>query len=198
MKFSEEQKKEIKDIEATAKTVGEPFQVKCFEVLLNHWVNSSSIARPEQKNKDAKGGRGAQGGKNTIPCTTTLSVFMGKYEIAMDALEKILYINDDDKVEFHDNPPATSMAGRIVQWTLLWSLCSAIKGTSFAVNPKELYAFCMKKGCDRSNFWSTLKQQKNSLLFSGLLQSKGETRTLTAKGKVDLASLIRQMAGDGS
>lgn len=196
MKYSEEQKREINDISDIAKNVHEPFRVKCFEVLLNHWVGSSGLARPEQKGNGSE--ENPQGGENSIPRSAALNAFINKQGIDMEDLERVVYINDQGDVEFHEDPPAINMASSVVQWVLLRALRNVIIDKSFSVAPADLQVFCKEKGCYDSNFWGTLKQKKNSLLFTGLLQSGGEPKALSTKGKSELASLIRRMAGSES
>lgn len=198
MKYSEEQRKEIKDIEATAKTVGEPFQVKCFEVLLNHWVNSSGLAQYEPKGDDTKDDHGVQSQHNLGVLPGALRAFLRKHKIPEINLGYILDKDENGDVKFIVGSPADSTAGQVVDCALLSAISNAIATQSFTVDPKVVLAVCKDQDCYTNHFWKILKQEKNQSFFSGLLEAKGKPKKLKPDGQAALADLIRQMAGDES
>jgi len=198
MKYSDEQKSEIKEISDIAKNVHEPFRVKCFEVLLNHWASSCGLGQPKRKVDDAKDGQSTQSWQNLGHLSGALKAFMKNHEITHAHLDAILYMDNEGKVQFKETSTAKGKAGQVVDWTLLLALSNAITTNFFTVAPKDILNICKEQGCYSNHTWNALKSEKSKRLFSGSLVANGKTKNLTNMGQKSLADLIRQMAGGNS
>lgn len=191
----EKLKTEIGAIVKIAESVPENLQVKCFEILLNRFL--SPIASQHDVVGLSGVGRvtGADSDDSDLPISPQMKAFMRMTGVTEANLSRILTY-DNGEVHFSAEPSTRTTSHGVVQWALLTALRNALTKGDLRVDPEELRSICQEKGYyDGGNFWGTLKSTKHSPLFAGMLESQGDARILTPKGKSALGELIQQLAG---
>ncbi|MCY4259177.1 MAG: hypothetical protein OXC91_02785 [Rhodobacteraceae bacterium] len=187
----EKLKTEIDAIVKIVESVPENLRVKCFEILLKNYLVSLDASHPDDT-----------GGPSARPIASTnipsdREVVMRQIGVTEKELSDIL-VFDGSEIHFISEPNAKSKAHRVVQWALLLALRNALTSDKgdLRVDPEALRSICQDKGCyDAKNFWGTLKSSTHAPLFAGRLQSQGDARVLSPKGKAALKDLIRELAG---
>lgn len=191
-------KTQIKEIVEIVAGLPENLQEKCFEILLNRLT----ISNPDQFNSPANLATQHRGETSVLigqddRFSGSLKAFMHETSIAGEDIDKVIFI-DKGKVHFISEPDTTKKTQGVIQWALLLALENAFTSETgeLRVDPEKLRSICQEKNCyDPPNFAKTLKTKKNAPLFGGSLDSQGDPRMLTSKGKEMLGELIRELGG---
>lgn len=190
----EELKDQIQKIVEISTAVPEPFQDKCFEILLTHLlreiehpIRQPTIPYPKPEAISPVG--------ESIPTPAQVRVFMQRNEVAQDTLQSVvMYINGD--IHFIKEPSPPTIAEGQIQWALLLALKNGILSNTLQVDPEDVRSICQEKGFyDSPNFAAIFKRRANKKLFKGLLKPHGEPQQLSPEGEAELAKLIKSLAG---
>jgi len=207
MKY-EDLKQEIKVIADIADGVPEVFRARCFELLLQHLLDSSTPNRVGDKSP-AEGEKGKQDDKGTrkskddpdatsIPTPSQVKVFMQKTGVTADDLRRIA-IFEDNEVHFVQEPTTKKIARGQIEWSLLVALKNGIATNNFSVDPESVRSICQEKGFyDKANFIKNFKTPKNATLFQGQMEAQGGPQKLSGDGQKELGTLIKELATQGS
>ena len=181
---------ELKKIVELCKTVPEEFRQKCFELLLEHSLQTTApIIKP---------GLPPTGDQvhPTPPIKHTqfilpmdVRAFLSQYGIEESLLWKLFLIEGTEIRPIY-NLKTTKKAKAQISLALLMALKSAISTGQFQVDIEELRKQCGELKCyDSPNFMKNLKL--NEKLFKEV--SSDQPLTLSPDGKSDLADLLEEM-----
>lgn len=199
-----ELKEELKSIAELAASLPEPFQHRCFELLLTHLLARSAPPPPPpppasvvERQAAASSGRetDAEGGDiPKLPLPAQVRVFMRKTAVTEEQLATILTI-EDGEVHFLKEPAPGKIAQGQIQWSLLLALKAAFVSNTFAVDPEAVRSVCQEKGFyDKANFAANFKTAANVKLFKRPLESQGEQQSLSSEGLDALGVLVKDLA----
>jgi hypothetical protein len=204
MKY-EDLKQEIETIAEIADGVPEMFRVRCFELLLEHLLESSVSKKtnnetppPAKKNNtaDDEGGEKPKDSSDasSIPTPSQVKVFMQKTGVTLDDLRQVV-MYEDNEVHFLKEPTTQKIARGQIEWSLLLALKNGIATNNFSVDPEGVRSICQEKGFyDKANFIKNFKTPKNSSLFQGQLDAQGEAQKLSTEGQKELGTLVKEFA----
>jgi hypothetical protein len=198
-------KDEIKSIAEIANGVPEKFRERCFELLIQHLLDSS---------QPKKLGKGSDGSPNkeelekpddskredgsSIPTPSQVKVFMQKTGVTVEDLRRVVMF-EDGEVHFVQEPTTQKIARGQIEWSLLLALKSGIESNSFSVDAETVRSICQEKGFyDKANFSKHFKAPGNSILFQGTIEPQGEAQKLSGDGQKELGKLIKTLASAGS
>lgn len=176
----------IQDIIAFTNTLDERYREKCFEVLLNFYLDKNSVTTPAIIEAVSSPKTDLVGGTSPLPLP--IRAFLSQNSIPTDAIGKLFLIENSEVVPTY-KIKETKKATAQIQLALLSALKNAL------INPSSMFEFSIedvRELCkehdvyDIANFTATFK--KNSNLFN--LTSDEEHVKLTPDGKTELAETI--------
>ena len=195
MKYSE-LKEEINAIAEIANGVPEAFRAQCSAVLLEHLLDSEPKrkSQPKETSEDPK----KPPSETLIPTPSQIKVFMQKTEMTMADLARIV-MYEDGEVHFVQEPKTGKIARGQIEWALLLALKNGIANNVMSVDPEDVRSICQEKGFyDKANFIKNFKTPKNAALFQGPMEAQGGPQRLSTDGQVELSTLIKVLATQGS
>ena len=199
----EDFKRQVKDIADLAATVPEPFQEKCFELLLNHLIRQAEAAEAGHGPKrDLTPPAEEAEGRTDLPgrllTTAAVRVLMRKANVTEADLGKILMI-EDKQLYFLKEPKTKKAAQGQREWSLLMALKNAFLKNNLAADAEEVRSICQEKGYyDKANFAKTLKGPKMAGLFKSPLEPQGDAQTLANDGLDALGALVKTLADESA
>jgi hypothetical protein len=201
MKY-EDLKQEIAAIADIAAAVPEAFRTRCFELLLQHLLDSANLSKPpakHEKKDDKPAAKDQHESKDNsdataIPTPSQIKIVMQKTGVAVDDLKRIM-IFEDDQVHFVQEPTTKKIARGQIEWSLLLALKNGIESNNLTVDPENVRSICQEKGFyDKANFNKNFKTVSNSALFQGPMESQGQAQKLSTEGQKELGKLIKELA----
>jgi len=201
-------KHELKEIVEIVETIPEKYQERCFDILVESLLSSSTesydpmVLEPLPTSEAApKAVTPRQAQENTtIPLSTPLKVFMRRHKISLKQLEDLLHVETEPdgkhKVHFiHEPDHTTPIAAGQIRWSLLLALKHTIEtGNDFVVDPEQVREMCKTKSFyDAGNFAGTFKRNKE--LYKDIPKPSGPPQPLSDQGEAALAELIVDLTG---
>lgn len=187
-------KSSVKEIADIAAGVPEPFQNKCFEVLLSALLAEHQASSPGSSEKDEAQNDGHPETPTPIPMTAQLRVLMGKTHVTEEELGKLILVTEGE-VHFMKEPQAKTVRQGQIEWSLLLALKNAILKNSLTADPEEVRSKCQDAGFyDAGNFAANFKAEKAAKLFKGTVVPQGQPVALSPDGQDELGRLIKRLA----
>lgn len=194
MKY-EELKEEIKEIGKIAAAVPEPFQGKCFELLLNHLLSGKAGGTPPSPPSRTKTTETPPPKPGSIAVPSHVKAFMRRKNVTQEQIEALVML-EGDEFHFIKEPEHGQAAKGQMDWALLIALKNGIQNNALKADPEEIRSIVQEKGFyDSPNFAGNFKKVKNAALFRGPLERQGEAQALSTDGETALASLIKELSG---
>jgi hypothetical protein len=177
----EKYRKPIQEIINFTDTIDGEYRIKCFEILLNHYLTGDAPANaslPETPRRDAL---------NIEDMSSETKVFLGQNNITADMINK-LFVKEKGEVHPTYKLTETRRAKVQIQTALLTALENALRGPSgvfeFSVNTVRQRCIDIKM-YDGRDFYI------NFMDAAGLFGSLNyETIKLSATGKTELAAIV--------
>ncbi len=179
----------LKEITKLAESVPEPFRLKCFELLLSHYLSAQET---KHDTKVTPKGETKTESKQTFVLPIDVKAFLNQYSIDEAVLSKLYFIEGNNVRPIY-NLKTHKKAVAQIQHALLMSLESALINGEFRFNIETLRHRCKDLKCfDAPNFMAILK--KNSSLFKSL--DDEEAVFLSTDGKAELANVIEELVNE--
>jgi hypothetical protein len=189
--------KEIAEIVEIANSTEERYKDVIFKTLLEHHLHGDT----EQKQRPTHSSKGPQLAPAAEPPSqselkdSTLHVkfksIMRKYQLTLEELNKVFYLEKDDVLPLFDSFGSTKVAETQISIALVQALVNSIHTGEPEFNGEDVRAECQKrKAYDSANFAATFKS--NSSLFDGLTKyEKGKKIRLSESGKQRMVELVK-------
>lgn len=202
MKF-EKLKEEIKAIAEIAESVPNTFKERCFEILLENLLASTTPepkklgqepppAPPPGQQKEPPPPSSENG--SSIPTPSQIKVFMGKTGVTASDLGKVMMF-EDDTVHFVQEPQGNKIARGQIEWALLLALKKGIEKNVLEVDPEVVRSICQEKGFyDGTNFQKNFKSANAAKFFMGEMEKQGAAQKLSSDGMTELGKLVKEFA----
>jgi len=181
----------LKEIADLAKSVPEVFQLKCFDLLLSHYLSGQVVKHdtvkipPEMKRESRR---------QPFVLPIDIKAFLNQYTLDVAVLNKLYYTEGKNirpvyKLKVHKKATAQ------IQHALLMALENAFTSGEFKFNIKTLRQRCRDLKCiDSANFTAILR--KNAALFKNLSLDDEESVFLSSEGKAKLADIIEGIVNE--
>lgn len=196
-------KKKIAEFAEIAKSCPENLQEKCFEILLDNYldtltraettavsVTAGRVKKEEEKEKQ----RVKQQEITQADLHVKSRRFLKKYNVTLDEINQIFYKEGDKLSPLFDDLKTTKSSESQIRIALLKALEIGLIDGEFSFNGEEIRHECEIRKCyDRANFTSIFK--KNAELFYKFEKyTKTSPRIkLSEKGFEQLAELIKEL-----
>lgn len=202
-------KQKIVEFVAIAKECPDPFQLKCFELLLSDYL---SYQRPMAGEKDKKvedkkdriseETKGEKEGKKSAQqediLETDLHVkvrqFLKKSSLNIEHINELFYKEEGNFLPLYDDLKTTKTAESQLRVALLHSLKKAMHTGDFEFNGEAVRDEVQMRKCyDPANFIKNFKNKQS--LFEGFesYSKSSPTIRLSAEGKDKLAEIIKDL-----
>jgi len=185
-------KKKIEEIANIAKSAPDEFKEKCFELLLDDYLERERRIPGSEKAKDKRSDgtpSNEKGRKEEIHIK--VKAFLRKFDLTPDQLKKLFWI-EGDLIEPIYKLTTTGVSKSQIQISLLEALKEAIKSGKFEFNTENIRSLCNDKKCyDKSNFTKHFKNNKG--LFKSETFTKEEPVELSDEGAEKLAGVIKEL-----
>jgi len=205
--MQEKLKQKIHEFATISKECPEPFQVKCFELLLSDYLARGLTKSDEKEKKKAESGQEEENvEKETIKKSgeqediqeSDLHVkarqFLKKHSLSIDHINQLFYKEEGNFLPLYDDLKTTKTAESQIRVSLLHALLKGMHSGDFEFNGETVRAEVeLRKSYDPSNFTANFKN--NQHLFDGFdkyNKSKPVIR-LSAAGKERLAEIIKEL-----
>lgn len=189
-------KKEIIEIAEISAKVPESFREKCFEVLLNHLLQSEAKASKEKNSPEvgvAAIDKEVKSGTHTLTLPAALKAFMRRNSVSQEEIEAVVMIADG---EFHfvKQPKHQQVSKGQNEWALLLALKNGIVNGSLTVDAEAVRSMVQEQGFyDKGNFAKNFKSPKYASLYKEGLEAQGAAVALSTEGEEQLAALIKSL-----
>jgi hypothetical protein len=177
----------LKEITALAESVPEAFRLKCFELLLTHFLAGDQTAT--EKKIPAKGDAQVKDGSKTdFILPIDVKAFLNQYSLDESTLQKLFLIEGPEirpvyKLTIHKKAKAQ------MSHALLLALENALSSGEFKFSVDALRQRCIDQKCyDKPNFMAVLDRNKN--LYKSYDPKKDIQ--LSTEGKAELADVFEQ------
>lgn len=194
----EKLREEIPKINSVVELVPEPFRIKCFEVLLNHFLQSlqeppAAPAAPPPAPEAVPPIVAAPPLAVKMVIPAKIRAFLKRHNLDEESMEKLV-LAEGEEVHFIREPRNVPNAAAQIHWALLLGLRSALLGGTFDVDPEAVRSICIEKGFyDKANFAAIFKRKQNTKLFKAEMIPQGPATSLSDDGEEELANLIRSL-----
>jgi anti-sigma28 factor (negative regulator of flagellin synthesis) len=198
-------KEKVLEFAAIAKECPESLQVKCFELLLSHYLNQLTT-KPEKKQDDKK--NEAKPPADEKPSDESRSQedllerdvhvkvrqFLKKSNLTVSHLNQIFYKEGEEIKPLYDDLKTTKAAESQVRIALLHALKNSITTGDFQFDGEDVRKETQVRKCyDAPNFTTNFKNNKVLFdNFDGYDKSQPKV-TLSSQGKEKLAALIQEL-----
>lgn len=198
-------KEKVLDFAAIAKECPENLQVKCFELLLSHYLGqlSATLERKQHEKKDETKPPAAEKPSDETPnqedilerdVHVKVRQFLKKSNLTVAHLNQIFYKEGEDIRPLYDDLKTTKAAESQVRIALLHALRNAISTGDFQFDGEDVRKETQVRKCyDAPNF--TTNFRNNKVLFDnfdGYDKSQPKI-TLSSQGKEKLAEVIQEL-----
>lgn len=198
-------KEKVLEFAGIAKECPENLQVKCFELLLSHYLNQLSvkIEKKHEEKKDEpsppavdKSSEGSHNQEDIFERDLHLKVrqFLKKSNLTVAHLNQIFYKEGGEIKPLYDDLKTTKAADSQIRIALLHSLRNAISTGDFQLDREEVRKETQVRKCyDAPNFAATFKYNK-ALFDNFSTYDKSQSKiTLSSQGKERLAEVIQEL-----
>jgi hypothetical protein len=195
-------KKEIVEIAEIAEKVPESFREKCFELLLNHLLQTSAKGTSGSTQNNAPAAQHAAdadtstakinaNGSLTLPAG--IKAFMRRATVSQEEIESVVMI-DDGEFHFIKQPSHSNVSKGQNEWALLLALKNGIVSGSLVVDAEAVRSVVQDQGFyDKANFAKNFKSAKYSSWYRDSIEAQGSPVGLSAEGETQLAALIKSL-----
>jgi hypothetical protein len=177
----------LKEITALAESVPEAFKLKCFELLLTHFLAGDQP--PKEKKLQPKEDEQERGSSKTdFILPIDVKAFLNQYSLEESILQKLFLIEGSEirpvyKLNIHKKAKAQ------MSHALLLALENALSSGEFKFAVDALRQRCIEQKCyDKPNFMAVLDRNKN--LYKSYDPKKDIH--LSTDGKAELADVFEQ------
>ncbi len=206
--MSEEVKAKVVEFVEIAKMCPDNLQEKCFEILLNSYMQSLRGQAPQIAPAEVSSQPDGQPEPGIAPeqCKETgsrlsnsnihikASRFLERYEVSLEQLNSVYYKQNDDFRPLYDDFKTTKTSESQLRVALLQSLQAALKTGEFEFNGEAVRSECIQRQrYDGSNFSSYFN--KNKTLFDGFekYDKKTPMMRLSETGRAKLADVVKKL-----
>jgi len=180
---------ELKRIVDLAKSVPEEFRQKCFELLLDHALQTREGKPIESKKADTPPAKPAPEEKGKFQIPIDVRAFLTQYGLDQSLLWKLFHAEGTEVRPIY-TLKSHKKARAQIEHALMMCLESAMRSGKFVVSLDDLRARCTDHKCyDAPNFMRNLKAWTK--LFKKV--ETDQPLVLTADGKSELAELIETL-----
>jgi hypothetical protein len=201
-------KQKILEFVAIAKECPDPFQLKCFELLLSDYLSQQRprVGDKEKKTEDkkepiveeTKGEKVKKTAQQEDIQETDLHVkarqFLKKSSLNIEHINQLFYKEEGNFLPLYDDLKTTKTAESQIRVALLHSLKKALHTGEFEFNGEAVRDEVQMRKCyDPANFTKNFKN--NQALFDGFdsYSKTSPTIKLSAEGKDKLAEIIKDL-----
>lgn len=206
--MTDKMKEKILEFANVAKECPENLQVKCFELLLSHYLDQLS-GKPEKKQDGTKEGKPSteneeQNLKETKKSDqedileTDLHVkvrqFLKKSNLSAEHINQMFYKEGADIKPLYDDLKTTKAAESQIRIALLQSLMEAIPTGNFQFDGEKVREETQLHKCyDAPNFTTIFKKNKDLFDNFDSYDKSQPVITLSTQGKEKLAEIIKDL-----
>lgn len=198
-------KEKVLEFAAIAKECPENLQVKCFELLLSHYLDqlSTKLEKKQEEKKDeanppsaVKPSKESHNQEDILERDLHMKIkqFLKKSNLTVAYLNQIFYKEGGEIEPLYDDLKTTKAAESQVRIALLHALKNAISTGDFQFNGEDVRKETQVRKCyDAPNFTTNFKN--NKLLFDNF-DGYDKTQpkiTLSSEGKQKLAEVIQEL-----
>lgn len=201
-------KKAILEFVEIIKSVPEPLQARCFDLLLTDYLASrnqrpqrSTEPNADEEEKATKVGTNEPAEKSAPQADIQLSdlhvkakKFLEKYQLSVADINEIFFKEGEELKPLFDDLKTTKLAESQLRIGLLQALKSGLRTGEFQFSGEDVRAECQTRKCyDPGNFSANFKN--NSSLFDGFDSYKKTSPTirLNEAGRKKLAEIIAEL-----
>ena len=201
-------KEKVLEFIAVARDCPEPFQVKCFELLLSDYLayQRSRSGEKEKKTSEKKETAAEEKTEKGVKRVTQqediqetdLHVkarqFLKKSSLGIEDINQLFYKEEGNFLPLYDDLKTTKTAESQIRIALLHALLNGMHKGDFEFNGESVREEAQMRKCyDIANFAANFKH--NQILFEGFdkYSKSNPTMRLSAEGKERLAVIIQDL-----
>jgi hypothetical protein len=202
-----ELKDKILEIASIAKQCPENLQEKCFEVLLNDFLEKQSRlnkgtalsppgggSRSGDEDDSKKGVEAQQEDISEKDLHVKAKRFLKSNNLTIDQINQLFYKEGDKVLSLYDDLKTTKASESQVRIALLHALKNGIRSGEFEFNGEEVRSECNIRKCyDPKNFTANLKNNKDLFENFENYRKKSPVIRLSVQGKSALAEIITDL-----
>jgi hypothetical protein len=206
--MSDKLKQRISEFVALAKDCPENLQEKCFELLLNDYLQQTKPKAPIDKIENKQNDTGGTGGRKKEEekekprqediAETDLHVkarqFLKKAGLSVEHINELFYKEEGNFLPLYDDLKTTKASESEIRIALLHALLKGLHTGDFEFNGESVREEAQVRKCyDAPNFAAHFKNSKE--LFEGFTKYSKTSPTikLSAEGKTKLAEVIKDL-----
>ncbi len=190
-------KADIKEIVEIVKTIPEPLQQRCFELLFEAAFTDKSAAARAKKEEAAAGDEDTRA-KTPPPAEKKLPpnvmAFMRRHSISQEELGKLFMVDHDPLLPVYTIPQGKMAKSQLTK-VMMILLENALLNNTFTANYSELRDTVKEDGLYDGNFSAMLRS--NSKLFKGAVTASKTDETgiveLSGEGMGRLAEVVKEL-----
>jgi hypothetical protein len=198
----------VREFSDIATGLPDNLQVVCFELLLEHYLDTLAprpaaqklnqhLPPADQPKGDAEGAtiEDTAKGQSDLVLTelhTKVRHFLKKNSLSIDLLRNLFYKEGDEILPLYDDLKTTRMAAGQIRIALLQALQSAFASGDFEADTEVVRRECIDRKCyDQSNFSANFKSSKD--LFDDVYDKTTKVLRLSEAGRKQLAEVIKDL-----
>lgn len=202
----QELKKDIKEIIEIVNSCPAPLQQQCFEILLKTYLGEQDIpphvVKPPLENTLEKPKNTEVTVETTSPAQQEIKLtyfhlavrrFFESSGITIEDINNIYYLESNRLMPLYDHLGTTRTSDSQIRLALLTAFEKGYSSNDFSFEIESVRERCKSFKCyDTGNFMANFK--RNKTLFDGLDESDATSIKLSAEGKKELATIIKELA----